>query len=192
MITVGVTAFQGAVEEHLTAVKRALHHLGRKGTAVPLRKTLGDVDALIIPGGESTTISTLMHKTGMWEDIRDRAEELPVMGTCAGCILLATEVIDDQVPTLGLMDMAVERNAFGRQNESFQCLLDVAGFSEPVPAIFIRAPLIRRLGRDCQVLASIEQGIVMARHRRKLALAFHPELTSDVRIHQYFLNMVEE
>ncbi|HDS59987.1 MAG TPA: pyridoxal 5'-phosphate synthase glutaminase subunit PdxT [Thermoplasmatales archaeon] len=191
-MTVGVTAFQGAVEEHLVAVERALHHLGREGRAVPLRKTLGDVDALIVPGGESTTISALMQKTGMWREILDRAEELPVMGTCAGCILLATEVVDDQVPTLGLMDMAVERNAFGRQNQSFQCMLEVAGFSDPVPGIFIRAPLIRRVGRDCQVLAAMDQGMVMARCRNKLALVFHPELTEDVRIHQYFLNMVED
>jgi len=190
MLTIGVTAFQGAIEEHIIAVEQAMHDMRITGQVVPVQQSLEGIDALIIPGGESTTISNLMLKTGIFEEIQARADDMPIMGTCAGCILLASKVIDDDMPTLGLMDLAVERNAFGRQNESFQCMLDIKGFDTPVPGIFIRAPLIHRVWGDCMELARINQGIVMARQKNKLALVFHPELTNDVKIHQYFLEML--
>ncbi|RLF47338.1 MAG: pyridoxal 5'-phosphate synthase glutaminase subunit PdxT, partial [Thermoplasmata archaeon] len=120
MIKVGVTAFQGDVEEHIITVERAMDSMGIEGRAIPIRKKMVDVDALIIPGGESTTISSLMIKTGIFEEIKKIADDIPIMGTCAGCILMSKEV-DHAVKTLELMDMEVERNAFGRQKDSFQC-----------------------------------------------------------------------
>lgn len=189
MIRVGVAAFQGAVEEHLVAVERAMQALEMQGSAVPVRNTIADVDALIIPGGESTTIASRMRRTGVFQEIQERAEDISLMGTCAGCILLATKVVGDVVTPLGLMDMTIERNAFGRQKESFQCRLDVGDIGQ-VPAVFIRAPIIRTIWGGCTAMATIEEDIVMARQDNKLALVFHPELTNDVRIHQYFLKML--
>jgi 5'-phosphate synthase pdxT subunit len=190
VITVGVTAFQGAVEEHMATIERAMQEMNIDGRAVAVRQSLNGIDALVIPGGESTTISTLMQKTGLYDELQTQGNEIPIMGTCAGCVLLASEVIGDDVPTLGLMDMVVERNAFGRQNESFQCMVDITGFDTPFLGIFIRAPLIKEVKGDGRILAEIDQGIVMAREKNKLSLVFHPELTTDVRIHQYFLGML--
>ncbi|MFO8133694.1 MAG: pyridoxal 5'-phosphate synthase glutaminase subunit PdxT [Thermoplasmatota archaeon] len=189
MITVGVAAFQGAVGEHLDAVERAMRALDMAGRAVPVRNTIADVDALIIPGGESTTIAGRMHRTGVFDEIRERADDIPIMGTCAGCILLATEVVGNDIMPLGLMDMTVERNAFGRQRESFQCRLEIDDIGN-VPAVFIRAPLIRSVGEGCAAMASVGEGIVMARQDNRLALVFHPELTDDICIHRYFLEML--
>jgi len=188
MIKVGVTAFQGDVEEHIISVEMAMKEMGMEGRAVPIREKMVDIDALIIPGGESTTISSLMIKTGIFDEIKKVADDIPIMGTCAGCILLAKDAGDAK--TLELMDMKVERNAFGRQKESFQCMLDIEGFSRPFPAVFIRAPLIKKVWGKCNVLSKIEEGIVMAREDNKLALSFHPELTDDLRLHMYFLEML--
>ncbi len=189
MTTVGVAAFQGAVTEHLDAVERAMQAIDMKGSAIPVRDSIADVDALIIPGGESTTIAGRMRHTAVFDEIRERSDNIPVMGTCAGCILLAERIVGSDVMPLGLMDMEVERNAFGRQKESFQCRLPVAEIGE-VPTVFIRAPLITKTWGSCTAMASIEEGIVMARQGNKLALVFHPELTDDVRIHHYFLQML--
>lgn len=186
---VGIIAFQGAVEEHRVAVERTMEKLGKKGKVFLIREKFGDIDALIIPGGESTTILHLMKKTKIFDDIKKIADEIPIMGTCAGCILLAKKVING-VESLEIMDMEVERNAFGRQKESFECPLSIEGFDEPFPAVFIRAPIIKRVWGDCKALAKIGEGIVMARQKNKIALAFHPELTDDLRIHQYFLEMI--
>ena len=190
MLKVGIMAFQGAVDEHIVAVERAMKNLGITGKGVPVQQTLNGIDALIIPGGESTAIYNLMLKAGIVEEIQNRADDMPIMGTCAGCILLASKVSDNNMPTLDLMNFTVERNAFGRQNESFQCMLDIKGFNTPVPGIFIRAPLIHKIWGNCEELAKINQGIVMARQKNKLALVFHPELTNNVKIHQYFLEML--
>ena len=189
MITVGVAAFQGAVEEHLSAVERAMQAIGMKGRAVPVRDTIAAVDALIIPGGESTTIASRMHRTGVFEEIKERSEDIPIMGTCAGCILLASSVVGDDIKPLGLMDFEVKRNAFGRQKESFQCQLDVDDIGE-IPAVFIRAPLIRNTWGACRSMCKIDEGVVMARQENKLALVFHPELTDDTRVHRFFLGML--
>ncbi|UCE72946.1 MAG: pyridoxal 5'-phosphate synthase glutaminase subunit PdxT, partial [Methanomassiliicoccales archaeon] len=153
------------------------------------------VDGLIIPGGESTTISKLMVKAGMDEIIRERASDgLPIMGTCAGCILLAKEgdkeVEESETIILGLMDMKVERNAFGRQRESFETTLSIAGFENPYEAVFIRAPTVEEVWGGCRALARLEGRIVMAKQRNLMAVSFHPELTNDMRVHKLLLNMI--
>jgi len=190
MIKIGITAFQGDVEEHVLAVERAMEEMGLSGRVLKIREKMEDVDALIIPGGESTTISSMMLKTGVFDEIIRISDDIPIMGTCAGCILLAKEIDDGKAIPLGLMNMKVKRNAFGRQRESFQCMLDVDIFDEPLPAVFIRAPIIEKIWGECVPMAKIDEGIVMARENNKIALAFHPELTDDTRIHRYFLEML--
>ncbi len=194
---IGVIAVQGAVSEHIRAVKRAMDELDMTGGATPIRRKeeLRDVTGLIIPGGESTTISKLLAKGGMLEIIRDKAKSgLPIMGTCTGCILLAKEG-DEEVKKSGtklleLMDMKVERNAFGRQRESFETALDVKGFEQTYKAVFIRAPAILKVWGKCVPLAWVEDKIVLARQENMIALAFHPELTGDMRMHMLLLNMI--
>jgi len=196
-MNVGVIALQGAVTEHIDAVKRALRELGIEGNAVPIRrrKELEKVDGLIIPGGESTTISRLLEKASISEIIKDRAQvSMPIMGTCAGCILLAKkgdeEVEKSETKLLGLMNMKVKRNAFGRQRESFETKLDIEGFDLPFKALFIRAPAIESVWGECEALASAEGEIVLARQDNLLACAFHPELTDDMRVHRLLLEMI--
>jgi 5'-phosphate synthase pdxT subunit len=197
-VKVGVIAVQGAVSEHLEAFERAFHDLGKKGQAVPVRrqKDLEGVQALAIPGGESTTISKLLIKFGLFDGIVKRAEEgLPVMGTCAGLVLLAREGDEEVRRTgtrlLGLMDMAVDRNAFGRQRESFEADIPVGlpgpEWKRPYPAVFIRAPAITRVWGRCKALARVEDAIVLAEQGTLLAAAFHPELTADTRLHRRLL-----
>ena len=198
---VGVVAVQGAVSEHLEAFARAFHDSGRKGHAVPVRrlKDLEGVQALAIPGGESTTISKLLVKAGLFDEIIRRANEgMPILGTCAGSVLLASEGDDEVKRTgtrlLGLVDMAVDRNAFGRQKESFEAelLVDLPGaeWKRPYPAVFIRAPAITRVWGRCKALARFDDAIVLAGQGNLLAAAFHPELTSDTRIHRRLLGMI--
>ncbi len=193
----GVVAVQGDVSEHLEALMAALKDGGRSGEAIPVRRRpeLDQVSALVIPGGESTTISKLLRKFDLFDEVRRRGSEgMPIMGTCAGCILLAKEG-DDQVAKtdtqlLGLMDMAVDRNAFGRQRESFERQLEIDGLGD-FPGVFIRSPAITRTWGPCKPLAKLREGpIVMAREGHLLALAFHPELTRDRRIHRLFVEMV--
>ncbi|KYK24091.1 hypothetical protein AYK25_01840 [Thermoplasmatales archaeon SM1-50] len=167
-----------------------------KGQAVLVRQ-LRDIDAcdaLIIPGGESTTISRILINSGMYKVIRERImhDDIALMGTCAGCVLLGKELIDSttDIKLLEALDIQVERNAFGRQKQSFEKQIDIKGFSTPYNAVFIRAPVITRIWGSCEVLASVGTKIVMARQKNYLAMSFHPELTSDLRIHQYFLEMI--
>lgn len=150
------------------------------------------VDALIVPGGESTTIGKLMKEYGFLDAIRRRADEgLPVFGTCAGLILLAKETVEDSEHLLRLMDIKARRNAFGRQVDSFETDISISGFGPPrYPAIFIRAPWIEETGVDADVLAEYEGQPVLVRQKRFLACAFHPELTDDLRVHRYFLEEV--
>lgn len=183
---VGVLGLQGDFQEHL-AVFRAL---GVEGVEVRRPEQLGDVDALVIPGGESTTIGKLAEHYGFIPALRDRANGgMPMWGTCAGAIFMAKDVPGHPHPILGLMDMSVERNAFGRQVDSFEAYLDVRGIAgEPFHAVFIRAPRLGKLGRDVEVLASLDDGsVVAAREGLLLATSFHPELTSDHRFHELFL-----
>ena len=190
---IGVLAIQGDVSEHVEAVKRALDHFNAKGDVSYIRKKeqISQLDYLIIPGGESTTISRLMVKSGIYDEVLKYAEknELGVIGTCAGSILMAKEVIDDdRVKTLSLMDMAVRRNFFGRQRESFETELDVEGLGK-YHAVFIRAPVIDKCWSNCKPLAYIGDKIAMAREGNFVALIFHPELTDDHRIYKLLLNI---
>ncbi|MDP2661374.1 MAG: pyridoxal 5'-phosphate synthase glutaminase subunit PdxT [Dehalococcoidia bacterium] len=189
MAKVGVLALQGAFAEHLSALGR----LGIEGLTVRLPEQLDGLDGLIIPGGESTTISKLMLSFGIFEALKIRIEAgLAVWGTCAGMILLARETDDRKLPVMGLMDIRVKRNAFGRQLESFEQDLPIAALGpDPFHAVFIRAPAIECAGNTVEVLARLNRGpIVAARQGRLLATAFHPELTPDLRLHQYFLREV--
>lgn len=169
--------------------------LGRTGSVVPLRTAAEakKIDAAILPGGESTTISKLLVQYGAMPVLRERVEkdDFPILGTCAGAILLAREG-DNQVEKtktelIGVMDMAVDRNAFGRQRESFETELAVKGFARPLHAVFIRAPAITRVWGEAKALARFDDKIVMAEQGRLLALAFHPELTEDTRVHERFI-----
>ncbi len=192
----GVLFLQGAAPEHIQALKSAFQAMGIEGTASPVRKKkeLDGLDCLIIPGGESTTISKLMRRFDLIDDVvRMAADGIPIMGTCAGCVLLSKEG-DEQVSRtgtelLGLMDMQVDRNAYGRQKESFELGLQVDGLSQPFPAVFIRAPLIKKVWGHCRPLAHHGKDIVMARQDNLLALSFHPELSNDTRIHQILISM---
>jgi len=196
-VRLGVVGVQGDVSEHVDAVRRAIELGGFSGDAVTVRRPadLARVDALTIPGGESTTISKLLVKFRLFDEIRRRAEDgLPILGTCAGCILLAKEG-DEQVANtdtrlLGLMDMAVDRNAFGRQRESFEADVDVAILDRPFHGVFIRAPAITRTWGGCTPLAKLRDHIVLARQENLVASAFHPELSGDLRIHTWFLGLV--
>ncbi|VBB06898.1 pyridoxal 5'-phosphate synthase subunit pdxt/sno [Lucifera butyrica] len=187
---IGVLALQGAFREH----RRMLELCGAVATEIRTPQDLDAVAGLIIPGGESTTIGKLMVEWGLLDKIRLRASQgMAIYGTCAGMILLAKEIIGSDQPRLGLMDIAVRRNAFGRQRESFEADLAVPEFGEdPVRAVFIRAPYIEKTGPDVQVLAKVKDKVVIARQGNFLATAFHPELTEDERIHKYFINMMQE
>ena len=190
-LKVGVVSVQGDVREHVDVTQNALRQLGLRGTVVPLR-TAADaesIDAAVIPGGESTTISKLLVRFGALPVLRRRIleEDLPVLGTCAGAILLAKEgdnqVAKTSTQLIGVMDMAVDRNAFGRQRESFEADLVVAGEDSTVHAVFIRAPAITRTWGACKVLSRFGDRIVAAQQGNQLALAFHPEIAGDPRFH---------
>lgn len=187
MSKIGVLAIQGDVSEHINAMKRAASGSYREIVAIKHKGSVSECDALIIPGGEDTTISRLLYREGIAEEILDN-KHVPVMGTCAGLIMLSSYSLDG-IKSLNLMDMTVVRNAFGRQFDSFEMLLDVKGFSSQYKGIFIRAPAIVKVGRAVDVLAKVGDHIVAAQQGNKLALAFHPELTDDVRFHRYFLNI---
>jgi 5'-phosphate synthase pdxT subunit len=180
---------QGDFREHI----QTLEGMGVDAVDVRRPEQLDEVEALIIPGGESTTIGKLAAQYGIIPKLRERvAEGMPVWGTCAGAIFIAKEVPGHPHPIAGLMDMTVERNAFGRQVDSFESDLDVRGLGpEPFHAVFIRAPLIARVGPGVEVLATLDDGtIVAARQGRLLATSFHPELTPDRRLHEHFLSLV--
>lgn len=195
---IGVIAMQGDVEEHVIALEKTLAERGALGEVIKIkyRGIVRSCDALVIPGGESTTIGRLMQRENILSEIKTAVEEreIPILGTCAGLVLLAREG-DDEVaktgqPLLGLMDIKVKRNAFGRQRESFETLLKMNIFEEPFPAVFIRAPSITHVAEHVEVLATFDEHIVAAQQENILALAFHPELTEDRRIHHYFLDLV--
>src|SRR5438034_4920782 len=195
---IGVIGVQGDVSEHVDSVARAMHEAGKPGEAVSVRRRedLDRVDALTIPGGESTTISKLLVQLGLFDEIVRRAtdEAMPIMGTCAGCILLAKDagVQADKTKTrlLGLMDMAVDRNAFGRQRESFEGEVDVTILDKPFRGVFIRAPEILRTWGRCSTIGTLQGRIVLAQQGRLVAAAFHPELSGDLRIYKWFLRLV--
>ncbi|MFD8663397.1 pyridoxal 5'-phosphate synthase glutaminase subunit PdxT [Streptomyces globisporus] len=187
---IGVLALQGDVREHLIALASA------DALARPVRRPedLAEVDGLVIPGGESTTMSKLAVLFGMMEPLRDRVRAgMPVYGTCAGMILLAEKILDPRSgqETVGGIDMIVRRNAFGRQNESFEAAVEVAGIGGgPVEGVFIRAPWVESVGAEAEVIAEHGGHIVAVRQRNVLATSFHPELTGDHRVHALFVDMV--
>ncbi|MBM4409720.1 MAG: pyridoxal 5'-phosphate synthase glutaminase subunit PdxT [Chloroflexi bacterium] len=190
-VRVGVLALQGDFAEHLVALRA----LGADAIEVRTLEQLSAVNGLIIPGGESTTIARLLIAFDLLGPLRDRiVKGLPVWGTCAGAILLAKHVPNLDRPPLAVMDITVERNAFGRQVDSFEANLKVEGIEgAPLRAIFIRAPLISRIGRSVALLATLKDGtIVAASQGHLLATSFHPELTEDRRMHGLFLQMVAE
>lgn len=191
MDKVGVLALQGAFVKHAEVLRR----LGAAPVEVRRPGHLDDVDALVLPGGESTTMSMLLESSGLFDAIAARLEEatLPVLGTCAGMILLASEVLDGRGDqrSFAAVDVAVRRNAFGRQVDSFEADLDVRGVEGgPVHAVFIRAPVVERAGVDVEVLARVNGRPVVCRQGRALVTAFHPELTDDERVHRLFLQEV--
>ncbi|NBD27225.1 pyridoxal 5'-phosphate synthase glutaminase subunit PdxT [Paenibacillus glycinis] len=186
---IGVLALQGAVAEHIRSIEAA----GGEGVAVKRIEELQELDGLIIPGGESTTIGKLMRKYGFIDAIREfSGQGKPIFGTCAGLIVLANRIEGQEEAHLQLMDMTVARNAFGRQRESFETDLDIKGIDEPVRAVFIRAPLIKEVAPTVEVLSEYKGEIVTARQGHLLASSYHPELTDDYRLHAYFLAMAKE
>ena len=208
MLRIGVLGLQGAFTEHLDALRAAFLEAGVEGEAATVRRAdeLERLDGLVMPGGESTTISKLLRKFELHDLLVRRAtqEDFPLLGTCAGAILLSSQG-DEQVERtdtrlLGLMDMQVDRNAFGRQRESFEAMLDLKGFDEPVPGVFIRAPAIVRTWGACEALGALRlpeplpgvghDPIVAARQGNRLAITFHPELTGDARVHGKFVDLV--
>ena len=191
MTIIGVLALQGGFAEHIAAFRR----LGVRAIEVRLPDQLDGLDGLIVPGGESTTMSRLLRRWGLHEPIRARVQGgLAIWGTCAGAILLAERASELDGSGLELMAISVERNAFGRQVDSFEASLEIPVLGgEPFPAVFIRAPLIAEVGEAAEPLATLASGeVVAARQDNRLATAFHPELTRDTRFHQYFLNIVKD
>ena len=194
---IGVIAIQGNVEEHVNAMIKALREAKRNAEVIRIKHKgiVPACDAIILPGGESTTLGRLMEREGISSEIKRAAHAgIPVMGTCAGLVLLAKHG-DKQVektgqPLLSLMDIHVNRNAFGRQKESFEAQVSFKGLATPFNAVFIRAPCITEAGKDVEILSTHNGFIVAARQKNMLALAFHPELTDDLRIHHYFLRMI--
>ena len=189
MTTIGVLGLQGAVSEHV----RSIESSGAKAVVVKKVEELDALDGLILPGGESTTMRKLIDQYGFMEPLRDMAAKgKPMFGTCAGLILLAKEVISYEQSHLGLFDVTVERNSFGRQVDSFEAELSIKGLDKPFVGVFIRAPHIVKVGERVEVLAEHEGKIVAAREGQFLGCSFHPELTDDHRLTQLFVNMVKE
>ena len=184
----GVLALQGDVVEHVAALEES----GVEALEVKSKDDLANVDGLIIPGGESTTVMKLLDRFGLAEPVIARTREgMPLWGTCMGMIVIARDVPGTQQPTLGLMDISVRRNAFGRQNESAEVPLAIPELGvKDFPAIYIRAPWVERAGPSVQTLAQRDGHPVMVRQDNILATAFHPELSGDRRVHEYFMRMV--
>jgi 5'-phosphate synthase pdxT subunit len=189
-VKIGVLALQGDVREHSIALERA----GATPVAVKRAEQVEDVDGLILPGGESTTIGKLLDRFGLLEPVTERAAAgMPLWGTCAGLILMARHLTgrEDAPHRLRVLDVCVRRNAYGRQTESFETDLDVAGLDESFRAVFIRAPVIEEAGDGVEVLARFDGKPVLVREGSMLASSFHPEMTGDCRVHEMFVGMAE-
>ena len=198
-LKIGVLGIQGAVSEHVEALNDTLKMMNLEGSVVIVKNLsqLENVHGLVIPGGESTTIGRVTKEKGLMDRIIRIVEGgLPVLGTCAGLVLLAKEVYDAKIgvteqPILGLMNIKVVRNAFGRQKESFEVDLEIPVLGEkPFPAVFIRAPIVEKVWGETKILAKYENKIVAVQEKNLLATAFHPELVDDKRFHQYFVRIV--
>ena len=186
--TIGVLALQGAFEVHA----RRLAELGAITTLVRRPDELSALDALVIPGGESTTFLKHLERAGFYDILNAFVHTKPVFGTCAGCILLAKDVTNPPQPSFGVLDIAVERNAYGRQNDSAILTSETSLPGGPLEMVFIRAPRITRTGTDVETLATRDGSPTLIRQGRLLAATFHPELTEDTRVHQLFLDIVRE
>ncbi len=198
-LQIGILAVQGDIEENLSATNLALKELGVEGKAVGVKYAgeIGKVDGLILPGGESTVIGTLSKLSGVTQVIKDRIDGgMPVMGTCAGMIILAKRAYDKVVgetkqQLLNVLDIVVERNAFGRQDDSFEADLHIKTLgSESFKGVFIRAPIVAESGKDVEVLTTLDSKIVAVKQGKIIGTAFHPELSGDNRLHRYFVQMV--
>jgi 5'-phosphate synthase pdxT subunit len=186
---IGVLALQGAVREH----QKILEDLGAQTVAVKRKEQLAEIDGLVIPGGESTAIGKLLRKYELRQPILDfYAAGHPVFGTCAGLILIAKHIKENDEPHLPLLDVTVQRNAFGRQVDSFEADLPIKGVAEDFRAVFIRAPLITAVGDEVEVLATVHDQVVAVQQGNLLGISFHPELTADKRLHAFFLDMVNK
>ena len=183
---IGVLALQGDFEAH----KRALARAGADAVEVRSAADLETVDGLVIPGGESTTMWKLLEAEGLLGPLREFGREHPIFGTCAGAILVATEVSNPPQSSLGLVDIGVERNAYGRQLDSRVARIEPQGLEGGIEAVFIRAPIIRRVGREARVLARYQGDPVLVEQGRHMVATFHPELTADSRVHRMFLDKV--
>lgn len=189
MVKIGVLSLQGAVREHIWAIEAS----GAEAVAIKRPEQLAEIDGLIIPGGESTAIRRLIDKYGFMDELKKvAADGKPMFGTCAGLILLAKDLVGYDAPHIGVMDVKVERNSFGRQRESFEADIDIAGIADDFSAVFIRAPHIVEAGENVEVLAKHNGRIVAAREGQYLGCSFHPELTDDYRLMNYFVKMVSE
>ncbi len=185
--TVGVLALQGAFAAHV----RILDWLGVATVEVRTAAQLERVDALILPGGESTTMSMLLERGELIEPLRSKLSGgLPVLGTCAGLILLSSKILDGRSDqhALGVIDLEVRRNGYGTQLDSFETDIDVAGFDDPFHAVFIRAPVVERAGEQVEILAKVDDNPVLCRQGQVMVAAFHPELSGDDRIHRRFVD----
>lgn len=188
MITIGVLDLQGAVSEHI----RKLKQLEVEAIAVKTPEQLNNIDGLIIPGGESTAIGKLLKRYDFIQPIKEFSKQKkPIFGTCAGLVLVAKHIGEEE-SHLNLMDISVKRNGFGRQKDSFETKLSISGISQPIEAVFIRAPYILEVGDNVEVLATYDEKIVAAKQGHILVSSFHPELTEDLRFFQLFIDSVNE
>jgi len=193
---IGVIAFQGAISEHIDIIKKAQQKKNIFGKVVNIKRKeqLKDIDRIIIPGGESTTISKLLVQNNLFEIIKKKIneKELYAMGTCAGCVLLSKKVLDDKkdIKLFNSIDIEVIRNYYGRQKDSFERKINIRNLTDSFNAVFIRAPAIEKIDKKCEILSKYNEKIIMVRQDNVLALTFHPELTNDSRIHEYFLDMI--
>ncbi|KAB7704006.1 pyridoxal 5'-phosphate synthase glutaminase subunit PdxT [Bacillus aerolatus] len=189
MVKIGVLGLQGAVREHI----RSIEESGAEAIVVKKAEQLEELDGLILPGGESTTMRRLVDLYGFMEPLRAFGRQgKPMFGTCAGLIMLANNIVGYDEPHIGLMDITVERNSFGRQKESFEADLPIKGIADSYTAVFIRAPHIVSVGEETEILAEYDGRIVAARDKNLLACSFHPELTDDHSITRYFVQMAEQ
>ncbi|ABR31692.1 glutamine amidotransferase [Thermosipho melanesiensis] len=185
---IGVSGIQGDFREH----KVMLERLGVEVLVVRKPEELDEVEGLVIPGGESTTMIRIMKMVNLYEKLKEKIlSGFPVFGTCAGMILLSKEVVNFKQDSLGVIDIKVERNAYGRQVDSFETDVEIKGFDKSYRAIFIRAPKVVDYGNDVEVLSIYEDAPILLRQKKVLVASFHPELTEDTRVHEYFLSMVK-
>jgi 5'-phosphate synthase pdxT subunit len=194
-IRIGIVGIQGAVKEHVNLLEKTIKNgnIDGKIKIISEKNQINEVDGLIIPGGESSTISKIIFSYGFDDTIKKKVEEnnFPILGICAGCVILASELSGNynNINLLRLMNIKVKRNAFGRQRESFEKNIKIKGFEKVYNAVFIRAPIITRAWGNCEILGRVEQNIVLVKQDNFIASSFHPELTEDLRIHEYFLEL---